>query len=54
MESKFRVVRAFGSSVTPSTAKAYRVETTELLTENEAFQLLEELDSKYEGRKYND
>jgi len=49
-----RVVRQFGSGITPSTAKAYRVETTELLTEGEAFQLLEELGSPYRGRKYEE
>jgi hypothetical protein len=50
----FRVVRQFGEGITPSTAKAYRVETTELITEGEAFKLMAELGSPYEGRKYEE
>lgn len=52
--AKFRVVRQFGAGLTPSEARAYRVESTELLTEAEAFKLLSELGSPYEGRKYED
>lgn len=51
---KFRVVRTFGPGLNPSTNKAYRVETVELLTETEAFKLLEQLGSAYEGRKYEE
>lgn len=50
----FRVVRQFGEGLDPSKNKAYRVETTELLTEAEAFKLLKELDSPYAGRKYDE
>ena len=49
---KFRVVRTFGKGIDKTTHKAYRVETVELLTESEAFKLMEELDSPYQGRKY--
>ena len=52
--TKFRIVRVFGSGITPTTNRAYRVESTELLTEDEAFKLLKELDSPYEGRKYEE
>lgn len=52
--SQFRVVRVFGSGITPSTSEAYRVESVGLLTEREAFKLLEELGSPYEGRKYEE
>jgi hypothetical protein len=52
--SKFRLVRQFGNGITPSTDKAYRVESSELLTENEGFKLMAELDSKYSGRKYEE
>lgn len=52
--NKFRIVRVFGEGVRPTTAKAYRVETVELMTENEAFQLMQELGSPYIGRKYED
>lgn len=48
----FRLVRVFGEGITPSTSKAYRVESVELVTESEAFNILEELGSPYEGRKY--
>ena len=51
---KLRVVRQFGSGITPSVSKAYRVETVELMTENEAFKLMEEMGSPYEGRKYEE
>lgn len=54
MSAKFRLVRVFGEGITPSTAKAYRVETVELVTEAEAFKLMKELDSPYEGRKYEE
>lgn len=52
MAEKFRVVRVFGSGITPSTSEAYRVESADLMTESEAFKLLEALGSPYEGRKY--
>ena len=52
--AKFRVVRQFGSGISQSTANAYRVESTELLTEGEAFKLLAELGSPYVGRKYEE
>ena len=51
---KFRVVRQFAKGLNPSEAKAYRVETTDLLTESEAFELMKELDSPYVGRKYEE
>lgn len=54
MEQSFRVVRVFGQGITPSVSRAYRVETTELLTENEAFKLMKELGSPYIGRKYEE
>lgn len=54
MSEKFRVVRQFGSGITPSTSKAYRVESVDLMTESEAFKLMQELGSPYEGRKYED
>jgi hypothetical protein len=50
--SALRVVRQFGSGITPSTAKAYRLESVELLTESEAFKLMAALGSPYIGRKY--
>ena len=52
--AKFRVVRQFGGGLNPSVSKAYRVESTELMTESEAFKLLEQLGSPYEGRKYEE
>lgn len=51
---KFRVVRQFAKGLNPSASKAYRVETVELLTEAEAFELMKELDSPYVGRKYEE
>lgn len=51
---KLRLVRQFGEGLDPSKNKAYRVETAELLTETEAFKLMEELGSPYEGRKYEE
>lgn len=54
MSGKFRVVKVFGEGITPSVAKSYRVETVDLLTEGEAFKLMEELGSPYAGRKYED
>jgi hypothetical protein len=54
MTQKFRVVRQFGSNIRPTEAKAYRVETTDLLTESEAFKLMADLGSPYVGRKYEE
>lgn len=50
----FRMRRVFSGGTTPSTEKAYRVESTELLTEREALQTLRDLGSPYQGRKYDD
>lgn len=47
---KFRMVRS--TTPSPSEAKAYRVETTELMTEAEAMLLMRQLQSPYEGHKY--
>jgi hypothetical protein len=52
--AKFRLVRQFGSNISQSESRAYKVETTELLTEAEAFKLMEELGSPYIGRKYEE
>jgi len=49
---KFRIVRSFGAGITPSTEKAYRVETVEPMSEQEAMQLLRDLGSPYTGQKY--
>jgi len=54
MTQKFRVVRQFGGGLNKTVDKAYRVETTDLLTEKEAFKLMKDLDSPYLGRKYPD
>lgn len=49
---QFRMVRQFGSGLNITDSRAYRVESTELLTEAEAYKLMESLGSPYEGRKY--
>lgn len=51
MMTKYRVVRCFGGGITPSTDRAYKVETVELLTEQEAMQIMRDLDSPYVGAK---
>ena len=48
----FRMVRV--SSAYPNENRAYRVESTELLTEQEAMLLMRELGSPYQGKKYDD
>ena len=40
---QFRLVRTFGNGITPSTEKAYRVESTHLNSELEALTLLNDL-----------
>lgn len=50
----FRMRRVFSGGTTPSTEKAYRVESTELLSEVQALQALRDLGSPYQGRKYDD
>lgn len=50
----FRIVRQFNGQTSQTEARAYRVETVELLTENEAFKLMAELRSPYVGRKYEE
>lgn len=51
---KFRVVKSFAQGITPTTEKSYRVESVELMSESDAFKLLEALGSPYEGRKYEE
>lgn len=50
----FRLVRAFAPGVNPSTEKAYRVETAQLMSEQQALGVLRDLGSPYSGRKYED
>ena len=52
MTIKFRIVRSNGSGITPSTERAYRVETVEPMSESEAMQLMRDLGSPYIGQKY--
>lgn len=52
MGNKFRLVRQFGKNISQTDNKAYRVETVELLTENEAFTLMSKLGPPYQNRKY--
>lgn len=40
---QFRIVRAFGNGITPSTEKAYRVESTHLTSELDALSLLDSI-----------
>lgn len=51
---EFRLVRNFGGGITKTTEKAYRVETTALLSEKEGFKLMKMLGSDYVGRKYEE
>ena len=46
----YRLVRQMSEN--PSEARAYRVETVELMTEREAMQLMRDLGSPYLGDKY--
>lgn len=52
--TKYRMVRQFSGKISTSESRAYRVETVELLTEQEATQLMRDLGSPYEGKKYDD
>lgn len=51
---RFRMTRMFGGGITPSTERAYKVESAQPMTEQEALQTLRDLGSAYEGRKYDD
>lgn len=53
-ETAFRMVRCFGKGISPSESRAYRVETSVLMTEREAMALMRELGSPYVGMKYDD
>lgn len=50
--TEFRLVRQFNGKTSTSESKAYRVETTALMTEQEAMQLMRDLGSPYQGQKY--
>lgn len=43
---QLRLVRIFGNGVTPSTERAYRVESAHLMSEHDALTLLKELNSR--------
>lgn len=47
---QFRIVRSFGNGITPSTEKAYRVESTHLMTEHDALSLLDSINTVGEFR----
>lgn len=52
--TEFRLVRQFDGKTSTSESRAYRVETTALMTEQEAMQLMRDLGSPYHGQKYDD
>lgn len=52
--ARFRMVRSFGAGLNLSDSKAYRVESVELMTEQEAMGLMRILGSPYQGKKYDD
>lgn len=47
---QFRIVRSFGNGITPSTEKAYRVESAHLMTEHDALSLLDSIKTVGEFR----
>jgi hypothetical protein len=47
---QFRLVRTFSNGVTPSTEKAYRVESAHLTSERDALSLLNDLHLSHEGQ----
>jgi hypothetical protein len=51
--SEFRMVRQFGG-INLTESRAYRVESTALMTEQEAMQMMRDLNSPYKGQKYDD
>lgn len=47
---QFRIVRSFGNGITPSTEKAYRVESAHLVSEHDALSLLDSINPVGEFR----
>lgn len=47
---QFRIVRSFGNGITPSTEKAYRVESAHLMSEHDALSLLDSINTVGEFR----